>query len=1121
MKTVCFLIILSFCAVSASTLAQEKIILHERNTEIDLVLTKITAQTGTQFVYEKEIFSNKKVSLVASGEYIHTVLNKLFSNTDFEYKIFKNTVAIKRKENLNATTGRLQERSISGIVKDSTGNVLPGVSVTLKNRPSVGTATDLNGRYILEVPENVILVFKMTGFVSQEIATAGKLTIDVVLKEDLTQIEEVVVGAFGSTQKRKDMIGSVTTVKPGDLKVPASNLTTALAGRVAGLIGFQRSAEPGFDNADFFVRGVATFGTQNNPLILIDNIEMTVTDLARLQVDDLESFQVMKDATATAIYGARGANGVILVTTKRGKEGSTRISARFENSLSAPTRNIELADPITYMRLHNEAINTRRPDLPPLYSGDKIDRTGQPGTDRNLYPMTNWRDELILPYTMNQRVNLNLGGGGQIATYYVSGSLNRDRGLLRVDPRNNFNSNSTQQNFGLLSNVEVNLTKTARLLIRLSGNFDEYTGPIPGGSGMFQQTMRANPVLFPAYYEPDASTAHIQHIMFGNADGGSWLNPYASLMQGYNQWTRSNMNAALEYNQDLSFLTEGLKFRVMGNTTREANYVISRSYNPFYYGLSFYDPNTGEYRIDVMNPTGGTEYLNFNEAPPSVFSIMYLESTLNYSRTFSDKHTLTGMLVYMMRNRLTSGANSLQLSLPFRNMGVSGRASYNYDSRYYAEFNFGYNGSERFAANNRFGFFPSTGVAWSIHNEKFFPWKETLTNLRLRATYGLIGFDAIGSGADRFFYMSEVNMNDGNRGASFGMPILTGLPGISISRYQNNNISWETSVQQNYALEIGIKNNLTINLEAYQTYRNNILMARASIPTTMGLAATVQDNLGQGRIRGIDANFNYNKTFGSNLSLGLMGNFTFARSEYSIFEEPDYDEPYRSRIGYPYSQAWGYIAERLFIDDYDVENSPRQNFGAYGAGDIKYRDINGDGQITERDLVPIGLPTIPEIVYGFGFNGRYKAIDFGVFFQGLDRQSFWIDPRVGATAPFINGTQLMQAYADNYWSEDNRNIYALWPRLTADSSLGLGNNSQTNTWFMRNGSFLRLKQVEIGYNISQTFLQRFKMKGARIYVNGSNLFVWSAFKTWDPEMAGNGLAYPLQRIFNAAIQIQL
>ncbi|MRG47821.1 SusC/RagA family TonB-linked outer membrane protein [Chitinophaga sp. SYP-B3965] len=1033
-------------------------------------------------------------------------------------------------ESVNSPVTAFADHEIKGIVKDSLGTPLPGVTLMVKNKFSIGTTTDVNGRYILVVPDNAVIIVRMIGFQEQEISADGRTTIDIIMKSSASNLNETVVVAYG-TQKKREVVGSVTSINVEDLKVPSSNLTTALAGRAAGLIAFQRSGEPGADNANFFIRGVTTFGYKQDPLILIDGVELTTDDLARLRPDDIESFSIMKDATSTALYGARGANGVILVTTKRGKQGPAKVNLRVENSVTAPTKKIELADPITYMKLANEATLTRNRLEPILYTEEKIERTAS-GENPYVYPANDWDDMLFRKYATSQRANLNVSGGGTVARYFISGSYTKDNGMLKVDKRNNFNNNVNIGRYTFRANVDVDLTKTTTLTVRASGNYDDYKGPLgsgatSGGALMYSMAMHSNPVMFPAYYEKDADHWYVKHIMFGNAgQGGSYINPYALMVMGYKDESRSFMSAQTELKQNFDFLIPGLNFRTMLNVNRTSNFSILRAYNPFYYNATGYDRQTKNFTLVPLNPDQGTEYLEAYGGGGSgnrINAIFYWENALNYGKTIGD-HSINAMLIGIMRSTIAppsaapNNQSTLQLSLPYRNSGVSGRLTYNYASKYFAEFNFGYNGSERFYEKQRFGFFPSAGVAWTISNEDFFkPYSKSVTNLKLRGTYGLVGNDAIGNQEDRFFYLSQTNPNDASKGATFGRDNGYTRPGYSITRYANQDITWEKSYQSNIALELGLFNKFTFTGEYYTTQRKNILMDRSNNPSTMGLADTTRANMGSASSRGVDLSLNYSANFTSDTWLEVMGNFTYATGRFKVVEEPTFlpnEAAYRTRVGYPVNQQWGYIAERLFVDDEEARNSPRQNFGPYGGGDIKYTDVNRDGEITTADRVPIGYPTNPEITYGIGFSAGYKAFDFSVFFQGSARESFWIN--AAETAPFVGESQLLKAYADDHWSEDNRNIYALWPRL---SMTQMNNNIQRSTWFMRNSSFLRLKQMELGYNVPKSFQRKLHTSVLRLYLNATNLFVLSSFKLWDVEQGGNGLGYPLQRVINIGLNI--
>lgn len=1023
-------------------------------------------------------------------------------------------------------------REISGLVVDSSGP-LPGVSVSVKGKSGMGTTTDQNGRYILSVPDdNTTIIFSMVGYEDQEFSVKGKTTIDVAMKRANAALDDVVVVAYGK-QKRKEVVGSVTSISPGELKIPSSNLTTALAGRLAGIIGYQRSGEPGRDNAEFFIRGVTTFGYKRDPLILIDNVEYTTEDLARLQPDDIASFSIMKDATATALYGARGANGVILVTTKEGKQGKVKFNLRVENTWSSPTQKVKFADPITYMKLENEA-NATRGNLILPYTQEKIEMT-EANKNPAAFPAVDWQDMLFKNSTTNQRLNFSVSGGGQVATYYASGAVNIDNGIMKVDKRNNFNNNIDLKTYILRSNIVLNLTPTTQGTVRVNGQFTEYKGPIDGGKDLYMKSMRANPVLFPAYYPVDEAHKSTRHIMFGNAgEQGYYLNPYADMVKGYKDQSKSLMLAQLELRQDLRFITPGLSFNAMMNTNRRAEFSVSREYRPFFYSIGSYDRMNNSYSLVNLNPNWGTDFLDYKDEDGSkkVVSIFNLQSQLNYSRLFADKHQISGLLVFQALHQQEGTANSLQTSLPSRNLTLSGRATYGYDNRYFAEVNFGYNGSERFYKTERFGFFPSAGAGWYISNERWFDKMNLpISKLKLRGTYGLVGNDAIGKKEDRFFYLSDMNMNNTSSGAVFGTDGGYSRPGVTVSRYDNKNITWETAAKSNVAVELGMWNKMELVTEVFWEHRYNILMDR-TISSTIGLqGAPPKANVGEAKSKGVDISLDYTDRVGSDFTINFKGNFTYAHSEYLYYEEPQYDKDYLSHKGKAIGQERGYIAERLFIDDEEVRSSARQNFGGEGrtrGGDIKFRDVNGDGQITILDQVYIGYPKTPEITYGFGFAAQYKGLDFSAFFQGNARTSFWID--VESTSPFvrwleINGikfntgmgqTQLLDAYAKDHWSEDNRNPYALWPRL--DPTLN-ANNAQKSTWFMRNGAFMRLETVEVGYTFPRKWLSRLKMSSLRAYLNANDVLSFSRFKMWDPEMGGDGLDYPIQRRINIGVNI--
>lgn len=1007
-----------------------------------------------------------------------------------------------------------QNTIVKGNVLDEQDEPIPGVTITVVGSTK-GVITDNEGNYSIEVKPNDVLTFSFIGLITQTINVNNRTTLNVVLTENVSELDEVVVIGFGK-QKKTDLVGSVATIDTKELKkVSSSNMTSMMAGNIAGIISYQRSGEPGADNADFFIRGVTTFGYKKDPLILIDGIEVSRTDLARMQPDDIENFSIMKDATSTAVYGARGANGVISITTKEGKEGKMNISVRVENAFTTPTKKIELADPITYMNLANEAYLTRDPGGSLLYSRSKIDNTIA-GTNPYVYPATDWYQQMFENYASVQRVNLNANGGGKVARYYLAATFNQDNGNLKVDKRNNFNNNIQLRSYSLRSNVNFNLTNTTEAALRLSAVLDDYTGPINGGTTVYDQVMHSNPVLFPPYYEPDEANKSTNHILFGNYGRDiRYLNPYAEMVKGYKDYSRTKIDAQFELTQDLAFITKGLSLKVLFNTSRYSYFDLSRFYNPYFYNIGYYDRTNNIYTLAALNETSGTEYLGYQEGAKEVSSSTYIEVMTNYNQTFNEIHTVSGMLVYNMRNSLTGNAGNLQLSLPHRNLGLSGRMTYSYKGKYFGEFNFGYNGSERFDKSHRFGFFPSAGLAWTISKEDF--WNiDNITNLKLRGTYGLVGNDAIGSDYDRFFYLSNVDMNNASRSARFGFPnSYYGLNGVLITRNSNKEITWEVAKKTNLGFELGLWNKLTLEADYFHEYRSKILMDRASIPTTMGLTSVERANVGEAKSHGIDGSADFTTTINQTIWLKARANFTFATSEFLVYEEPKYAEAYRQHVGLALSQRTGLIAERLFIDEEDIANSPIQTYGNYMAGDIKYHDVNKDGKITDADAVPIGYPTDPEIIYGFGISSGYKTVDFSCFFQGSARSSFWINSI--STSPFNNETQLLKAYADSHWSEDNRDLYALWPRLSP--SIVRNNSDPNSTWFMRDGAFLRLKSTEIGYSIPTNLLKKLHFTNVRFYLNGTNLLCFSNFKLWDIEMGGNGLGYPIQKSYSLGVTL--
>lgn len=1013
-------------------------------------------------------------------------------------------------------TVNAQGHLISGTIVDAQGISLPGVTV-LEQDSANGVVSDLDGNYILTTSSsNATLVFSYIGFETKIIAIANKRYLDVILSESAEALEEVQVVAF-QKQRKNSVIGSINTIKPAELNQPNSNLTASLAGRISGVISYQRSGEPGADNAEFFVRGVTSFGYSNSPLILIDGLEVTTNDLARIEPDNIASFSVMKDATATSLYGARGANGVILVTTKEGKKGKAKVAFRYENKFSAPTQITSFLDGVSYMELYNSALRMRDPSAPLYYSKNKIEATRNT-PDPNIYPNLNWYDELFKNNTINKKFNLNVNGGGDVSQYYLSVSHTNDTGLLKVDPLNNFNNNIDINRSNLRANVNINLTKTTKISVKFNSFFERYNGPIDSANDIFGKVMQANPVNFPKYYTFDNQFSQYNHTLFGNKGNGGFPNPYADMVRGYKDRFSSTILSQVQIKQELDFITEGLSFRALVAVKSYSATENQRSFNPFYYGISESETELGLVNR-IYQIQEGTEFLSNNSTSNAVNSNYYYEFTTQYDRFFNDKHQVGGLLVFNFNEALNKYSNSsVFASLPARNMGISGRGTYGYDDRYFAELNFGYNGSEKFAKDHRFGFFPSAGLGWIVSNEGFFEKTfPSISLLKLKYTFGLVGNDNIGS--SRFFYLSDVNLGDGGRGYAWGADYNNYYNGYNINSYPNADVTWEVAEKTNYGVELGIKERLVLQFDYFIENRKKIYEERPVYPDTAGLTSVVSSNSGQVQSKGLDIAIDYNQSFANGFYLTARGTFTYATNEVVVKNEPQYPFGYLSAIGYHTNQPRGYIAERLFIDHEDILNSPEQfnglssNENAYLPGDIKYKDLNGDGKISELDKAPIGDPFVPEIVYGFGASMGYKNIDFSFFFQGAAKSSFFIQPT--NIAPFINERNALNIISDNHWSENNPDPYAFWPRLSTEE---VNNNNQDSTWWLRDGDFLRLKSIELGYTLPEQWL-KIKNLRTRFYASGLNLFTISKFNLWDNEMGGNGLGYPPQRVMNLGLQI--
>lgn len=991
------------------------------------------------------------------------------------------------------------EQKITGTVVDANNEPVIGANVLVKGTTN-GVITDVDGKFTLTVPRGAVLQISYIGYVTQEVKVTNESIYNILLREDSEALEEVVVVGFG-TQKKASVVGAVQTIKAKDLKVPSSNLSNAFAGRIAGVTSFQRSGEPGADGATFYIRGISTFAGPTNPLIFIDGVEVSAADMNALAPEVIEGFSVLKDATATALYGARGANGVMLITTKQGQEMErAKINIRVENSFSQPTKMIKLADGVDYMTANNEALLTRGITTP-RFSQEKIDATRQ-GLDPIIYPNVDWYDLLFRDFSVNQSANLNVTGGTKKITYFLSASVNNDNGMLKKDPQNNFDNNINQLRFSFQGNISAKLTNTTKVGLRINSQIIDYKGTSTGTGNLYTSIFYAPPTLFPAYYPSTEGHTAFGNLMGGPLGIGLYYNPYAEMVRGYKDNNQSSVITSFDVDQDLSFLTEGLKVKGLISFKNWTSTDVVRSFSPFFYELNADNPLNADntYNYEVISK--GTTYLGTSTGS-SGDRLLNLQLSLDYNRSFG-KHDVSGMLVYLQRDYNNNAPNGFYASLPTRNQGFAGRVTYGYDNRYMVEANFGYNGSENFADGNRFGFFPSIAVGYNISNEKYFePLKKVISNLKLRASYGIVG----NSFTDpRFPYITDVNLS--GRGYVFGDNWQTSMSGAVVNKYGTSNAKWETGKKINIGLDLNLFNSLNVILDAFSETRSGIFMQRQVISAESGVVGNnPYANLGKVRNEGIDLSLDYNKAFTKDLIVNLRGTLTYNQNELLERDEPQLPYDYLSAIGKPLNRHTGLIAEGLYTEE-DIQKGVISTYTPHliKAGDIKYKDLNNDGKIDNNDMTQIGNPTVPQLIYGFGGSLQYKQFDFGVFFQGVGKVSLMMANLHPYTA---DESVLFDWIAKGRWTEENPDPNAIYPRLISKAPEGF-NNYQNSTYWLRNAAFLRLKNIELGYT--------YKM--ARLYISGQNLLTFSPFKYWDPEQGGgNGLGYPPSKIVNIGLQL--
>ena len=1031
---------------------------------------------------------------------IEEVLKEVFKGSGITYMIKGNEIILKVNKEEATQQQPKKKRTVTGTVVDAeNGDPVIGATVVVKGQKD-GVITDLDGNFTIAISgSKAQLEFSYIGYRKKTVDVGDLGVINVKMESDNQLLSEVVVVGAG-TQKKVSVTGSITSVKGLELKAPSSSLTTSFAGKLAGVISMTSTGEPGAAS-EFYIRGVSTFGGRATPLILLDDVEISTADLNNIPAETIESFSILKDASATAIYGARGANGVMLITTKTGKENEkTRINVTVENSFNKPMNFPDFVNGATWMEMYNEAQLTRNPGATPKYSQLDIDNTRNQ-VNPYIYPDVQWKDVIFKNMNMNQRANVNISGGGSKASYYMSLQANHDTGLLDTKKVYSYNNNINNWGYNFQNNISYKITSTTKIDLHMNAQIRNKKGPNYSTSDLFAQMLYCNPINFPVTFPAQPGDTHIR---FGNAiwTGSSVrTNPYAYMLSSFKEYNENTLNTSLKINQKLDFVTKGLSVQAMVNWKNWASSSYNRTIEPYYYGIkggSYNPSNPTDYEIERLG-TSGTDYLKTSDISKASDQTFYLDARVNYDRQFN-LHHVTGMLMYMQREYRSS-------VLPERNQGFSGRFTYDYGQRYLVELNFGYNGTERLAKKERFEFFPAVSLGWVISNEKFFePMTKYIDNLKIRGSYGLVGSDETGlsAGAQHFLYIDQVSLN--NIGFTTGVDMNYTLYGPLVTNYAVVNGGWERVKKLDIGIDLELFRQLTITADYFNEKRYNILLHREAWPESLGYyTAKPWSNKGKVDNWGIELSVNWRKEFTKDLYVDFRGNFTYTENKYVNLDEPVYPYVWKTSTGKPLSRTTGYIAQGLFSSQEEIDNSPTQNLGStVKPGDIKYRDVNGDGKIDGSDQVMISpYGTTPRIQYGLGMNVTYKKFDFGVFFNGSAKRSIMIS----GISPFGQSDyNVMQFIADDYWSESNPNPNAKYPRLGLTSSQ-TANNTVASTYWMRNGNFIRFKTLELGY----------KFKYGRVYLNGDNIAVFSPFKLWDPELSWN--AYPLQRTFNIGVQL--
>ena len=1085
-----------------------------------------TIEKSSQFVFfylDDAVNLERKVSIDSKNKNIEEILSELFEGTSCTYRISDRQIFISGKAPAS-TEQQQNKRKISGRVTDIKGEPLIGVNVTVDGDAN-GSITNMDGLYeIFVTKKSVVLKFTYIGFKTSEIRTNASTNIyDVTLEEQVNELEETVIVGYG-TQRKISNIGAQSSMKMEDIKTPSASLTTTLAGRLAGVVAVQRTGEPGKDAADIWIRGISTPNT-SSPLVLVDGVERSFNDI---DPEDIESLTTLKDASATAVYGVRGANGVILIKTKPGKVGKPTVSADYYESFTRFTKMVDLADGITYMNAANEAM--RNDGIATKYTEDQI-RNTIAGKDPYLYPNVDWLKEIFNDWGHNRRVNVNVRGGSEKVAYYASVSYFNETGMTVTDKNiDTYDSKMKYSRYNFTTNLNIDVTPTTKVEIGAQGYLGEGNYPAISSADLYNAAMSISPVEYPKMFFVNGEA-----FVPGTSTNNNFNNPYSqATRRGYDNLTKNQIYSNLRVTQDLDMLTKGLKLTAMYafDVYNEIHVHQDRAESTYNF-LDTSVPYDMNGQPILQRIYEGSNVLSYKQET-SGNKKTYLEASLNYDRTFNDDHRVSALFLFNQQSKLLYPKGTLEDAIPYRMMGIAGRATYSWKDRYFAEFNIGYNGAENFSPKHRFGTFPAFGVGWVVSNEKFWqPLSKAVSFLKIRYTDGKVGNSEVSD--RRFMYLDQMKEN-GDYGYKFGPN------GTKWSGYETVNMAvdliWEESRKQDLGIDLKLFNDdLSIVFDLFKERRENILLKREhSIPSFLGYNTSAPyGNIGIIENKGFDGTIEYNKRINKDWVIALRGNVTFNKDKWIQGELPEQKYEWMNQYGHNINGVKGYVAEGLFtqteiddmarwesLSDANKAITPKpfaSQFGTVEAGDIKYKDLNNDGQIDAYDQTYISRGDVPTTVYGFGFTVGWKDLSVGMMFQGVAGAERVLNG--SSVNPFNGGGGSGNLYSNigDRWTEENPDQNAFYPRLSYGSETTSNiNNFQKSTWWVRNMNFLRLKTLQISYNLPKPWVNKVHLKNAAVYVMGTNLFTLSRFKLWDPELnTDNGASYPNTTSYSVGI----